>query len=305
MSGLGVRPASASATRLTASSGTPACAHTALAYSQSSSHGQAPLAASACSSSSQMRSSLSATELSTPPLSSTATSSSAAAHVKPLGASQGATLGPAPATTPAAAPAAAPTASPLPLGAPLAAAPSWPSSASAAAADCSCARIVSSMLATPLSRLGESTLVSPAASLTSSALSARNDSSVSPRRPRTSSATRPRARRESAMPLSSSVPFAEMLASTWTTDVHPGTRVSARSICSESAGGSVSPSRMSRSVRSRGLLGARSADDRRRKRRGSGGGSAATMDTAGKAAGWWIHAAGADGVQRVMRPRMA
>ena len=70
------------------------------------------------------------------PLSSTATSSSAAAHVKPLGASQGATLGPAPATAPAAPPAASPAtslaASPLPLGAPLAAAPSSPASATRA-----------------------------------------------------------------------------------------------------------------------------------------------------------------------------
>eukprot|EP00966_Prymnesium_polylepis_P255810 5909857-Prymnesium_polylepis.1 len=92
MSGLGVRPAAASATRypttsseysrwrLTLSSGTPACSHTALQYCQSSSHGHAPRAASACSSSSQIRSVRSATDESTPPESSTATSSCAAGH---------------------------------------------------------------------------------------------------------------------------------------------------------------------------------------------------------------------------------
>ena len=106
------------------------------------------------------------------------------------------------------------------------------------------------MLSRPLRRPGVRVLLSPEAwaiCRTSSWLSA---SEWAPSSPRTSSATIPRASRESAAPVKRSFPSARTVKRTWTTDTQPATLVCAPRSSSGTLG-SESPNRMRRIVRSR------------------------------------------------------
>ena len=198
----------------------------------------------------------SATEESTPPDSNTATSSSAAADGRhddsPAGSAEAAVTGAGDA-------------------------------AGAAAAASSCSLIVRSMLSTPLRRPAASVVCSPLASARPRLLSAASAAGGAPWSPRASSATMPRATRESAVPPTRSAPSARC-ARTWTTEVQPRTRVPSASrsaAAPPSGGGSRSPSRSSRSVRSRSVGAARSTAERRRKLRGSASSGVAESATGG------------------------
>ena len=94
----------------------------------------------------------------------------------------------------------------------------------AAAAASSCSLIVRSMLSTPLRRPAASVVWSPLASARARLLSAASAAGGAPWSPRASSATMPRATRESAVPPTRSAPSARC-ARTWTTEVQPRTRV--------------------------------------------------------------------------------
>jgi len=200
-----------------------------------------------------------ATDESTPPDSNTATSSSAAADGRhddsPAGSAEAAVNGAGDATA----------------------------EGGAAAAASSCSLIVRSMLSTPLRRPAARVVWSPLASARPRLLSADSAAGGAPWSPRASSATMPRATRESAVPPTRSAPSARC-ARTWTTEVQPRTRVpsaSSSAAAPPSGGGSRSPSRSSRSVRSRSVGAARSTAERRRKLRGSASSGVAESATGG------------------------